>query len=162
MKIMIVTPYFAPKVGGLENYAFNIAKGLQRKGNDVFIVTSNHFGEGKLEDEIEGLRVIRLAVLFKFSNTPLNPLWYFQLRKIIKIEMPDVINAHAPVPGLADLAVAASGSVPTILTYHAATLRKPGSIIFNIVAKFYEIIQRPTFIKATGLIAVSDYVKQSL
>jgi len=29
LKLMIVSPYFYPKVGDLENYAFNIANGLK-------------------------------------------------------------------------------------------------------------------------------------
>ena len=31
-KLAIVTPYFYPKIGGLENYAFNIVKGLMKYG----------------------------------------------------------------------------------------------------------------------------------
>jgi hypothetical protein len=31
MKVMIVAPYFYPKIGGMENYAYNIGKGLTEK-----------------------------------------------------------------------------------------------------------------------------------
>ena len=41
MKILIIAPYFYPKIGGLENYAYNIAKGLAKK-HEVVVVTSNH------------------------------------------------------------------------------------------------------------------------
>jgi|GEM_PF-624664 glycosyltransferase involved in cell wall biosynthesis len=163
MKIMIVTPYFYPKVGGLENYALNIAKGLKNDyGHEIFVVTSNHKENKYIEEKVEGLKVIRLPALFKFSNTPLNPMWYWQLRKIIKIEKPDLINVHSPVPGLADIAIRAARKTPTVLTYHAATLKKDGSLIFNVVARLYENIQLSTFKRVSSIIAVSEYVKETL
>lgn len=163
MKIMIVTPYFYPYVGGLENYALNIAKGLQKQGHEVFVVTSNHNGKKRIDEKAQGLRVIRLPYLFKFSNTPINPAWRRQLKKIIKAEKPNIINAHTPVPGLADVAISAAGKIPTALTYHAASLRKDDSqLIFNIVARLYELIQLHTLKKATSIIAVSDYVRENL
>jgi rhamnosyl/mannosyltransferase len=162
MKVMMVTPYFYPKVGGLENYALNIAKGLKKAGHETFVVTSNHEGRERVEEKVQGLKVIRLPYQFKFSNTPFSFKWKKDLREIIKTEKPDVINAHSPVPGLADTAIKAARRIPTTLTYHAATLRKDGQPVFNSVVKMYGILQRPTFRKATKIIAVSDYVKECL
>ena len=31
MKTMVVAPYFYPKIGGIENYVYNISKGLKEK-----------------------------------------------------------------------------------------------------------------------------------
>jgi len=142
MKIMLVTPYFYPKIGGLENYALNVAKGLKAQGHDVFVVTSNHETKEYLDEKVEDLRVIRLPIGLKVSNTPLGFKWYFQLKKIIKTEKPDVINAHSPVPGMADMAFAARSKVPFVTTYHAGSLKKGGSPI-DVVLSFYE----KTFLK---------------
>jgi glycosyltransferase involved in cell wall biosynthesis len=160
MKIMIVTPYYYPKTGGLENYAQQIARGLKARGHEVLIVTTNHEAKQRTEQVIDAIRVIRLPIAFKFSNTPLHPLWYWWLRTIIKQERPDIINAHAPVPGIADAAIFAAGKTPTALTYHAATLRKPGSLVFNTVARLYELAQKPMLARATAVVAVSDYVRE--
>lgn len=162
MKIMMVTPYFYPKIGGLENYALNIALGLKKQGHEVFVVTSNHESKEYIDEKVKGLRVIRLPATFKFSNTPIGLRWRSQLKKIIKTEKPDVINAHSPVPGLADIAIRVAGKIPTSLTYHAASLKKDGSVLFNIVAAVYDTVQQKTFRKATSIIAVSDYVKECL
>ncbi|HEV2412376.1 MAG TPA: glycosyltransferase family 4 protein, partial [Candidatus Saccharimonadales bacterium] len=159
MKIMVVTPYFSPKIGGLESYALNLSQELKAQGNEVFIVTSNHLAQKRAEETIQGLRVTRLPVLFNLWNTPVNPLWYFSLRKIIKREKPDIINAHSPVPFMADMAILASGKTHTTLTYHAATLEKDGSTIFSIIAKIYGFLQKPSFRKASSIVAVSQYVK---
>jgi rhamnosyl/mannosyltransferase len=161
-KVMLVTPYFAPKIGGLENYALELAKNLRTAGFDVFVVTSNHLGKGKQEDIVEGLRVIRLPIWRVVSNTPINPMWYLQLKKIIRDEQPDIINAHAPVPGLADMAIRAAGKIPTTLTYHAATLRKEGPLSMQLLTRAVEQVQKGTFKRANSMVAVSSYVKENL
>src|SRR3989344_8783646 len=109
-KIMFVTPYFYPKIGGLENYAYNIAKGLKKKYDwEVVVVTSNHEQPHKYKEEkIDGMKVYRLPRWFKVSNTPINPMWYFMIKKIIKKERPNIINAHTPVPFMADMAAMAA------------------------------------------------------
>ena len=162
MKVMLVTPYFAPKIGGLENYALELAKNLRASGFDVFVVTSNHLGKGRHEDLVEGLRVIRIPIWRVVSNTPINPLWYWQLKRIIRDEQPDIINTHAPVPGLADMAIRAAGKIPTTLTYHAATLRKEGPLPMQLLTRVVEQIQKKTFKRATSVVAVSSYVKENL
>lgn len=164
MKIMLVTPYFSPKTGGLENYAINIANSLVKNGHHVFIVTSNHQNKQYVDEVVGGLRVIRLPISYKFSNTPIGFGWSKSLTRIIKLEKPDVINAHSPVPGLADLAVRAAHklNIPSTLTYHAATLDKEGSVLFKIVARVYGLVQQATFKRVVRIIAVSDYVKDCL
>lgn len=164
MKIMMVTPYFYPKSGGLENYAFNIAKYLKKSGHDVLVVTSNHQEKKYVDEQFDGLRIIRLPISFKFSNTPIGFGWSKSLKKIMRDEKPDVINAHAPVPGIADLAirVAFKLHINSTLTYHAATLDKDGSIIFKLINSLYSLAQKSTFKKVTRIITVSNYVKACL
>ena len=46
MKILFVTPYFPPALGGVQNYVFNIAFGLKQTYNvEVVVVTSNANGK---------------------------------------------------------------------------------------------------------------------
>lgn len=160
MKIMIVTPYFYPKVGGLENYALNMALGLKRNGNEVFIVTSNDEKKEMVEEEVKGLRVIRLPITVKLSNTPVNPAWYFQLKRIIKAENPDVINAHMPVPFIADIAIRADGKTPTVITYHSDLIKSRG--VGKYLAKlFYVLFMNKTLRKADAIIATSKYYEDT-
>ena len=156
MKVMIVTPYFYPRVGGLENYALNMAKGLKKQGYDVFVVTSNHENRARTEEKVQGLRVIRLPRLLKLSNTPVNPAWYWQFKGIIKIEKPDVINAHTPVPFIADAAERARGRIPFVLTYHNDLVKE--TFVANLMAKVYNFLFiRKTVRRADAIIATSDY-----
>src|SRR5665648_769708 len=133
MKLLVVTPYFFPKIGGMENYAYNIAKGLKEKyGWEVVVATSNHEERKYKEEQMDGMKIYRLPRWFKVSNTPINPLWYFQIKRIIKNERPDIINAHTPVPFITDITARVCGDIPFILTYHAASLYKYKNQIFNI------------------------------
>ncbi len=156
MKVLIVTPYFYPKVGGLENYALNIAIQLQRHGNEVIIVTSNHERTGRIEDNVNGLKVIRLPIQFRLSNTPFSLSWKSQIKKIISNEKPDVINAHLPVPFIADMAVRAAGKTPVVLTYHNDLVKS--DFLGRILSKaMYLLLINKTLKKTSAIIATSEY-----
>jgi glycosyltransferase involved in cell wall biosynthesis len=161
-KIMIVTPYFPPKIGGVENYAYNIAQGLREKfGWDIVIVTSSNNKQVQNHD-IEGLKVYTLPALFTFSNTPINPFWYFQLKEIIKKERPGLINAHSPVPFLSDMAALAAGKIPFILTYHAPSMKK-GSLLLDLIIRSYEHFGLNRLKnKSSKIICCSEFVRRTM
>lgn len=154
MKILMVTPYFHPKIGGLENYVSNlIEKLLQDPQISICVITSNH--ESKNYERIvksDRYKIYRLPIQFVLSNTPINIKWYADIEKIIIKEKPDIIHAHAPVPYIADISAAASGNIPFILTYHAGSMIK--NIFFpDLLIKVYEkIILQRMLNKATRII----------
>lgn len=120
MKVMIVAPYFHPRVGGMEIYVYNIARLLAQKyGVQVVIVCSNWSREEYIEEIIDGMKVYRLPYLFKVSATPINPFWQREITSVIVREKPDVINGHTPVPYIADVAcrIAYRKKIPFVLTY---------------------------------------------
>ncbi len=162
MKAIVVTPYYHPKIGGLEIYARQLNIALSElKHWEIVIVTSNHADTKEMMDDVDGMKVYRLPAALKFSNTPLNPLWPFQMHRIFKAEKPDVIIAHTPVPSLADAArLAAPRKTPFVLFYHAATLLKGDSVVFDTIARIYQTYERLLLRRADLICAVSDYVKE--
>lgn len=163
MKILIVAPYFYPKIGGVEKHSFNLSKGLKEKYNwEVVVITSNHEEKIYKEDLIDGIKIYRLASWFKISNTPINPLWYFQIKKIIKKEKPDIINAHSPVPFIADLAVLTKKNIPAILKYHSGSMKKEEGLFSNLLIYFYEkFVLKFIINKVDYLICTSDFVRNN-
>jgi glycosyltransferase involved in cell wall biosynthesis/peptidoglycan/xylan/chitin deacetylase (PgdA/CDA1 family) len=161
LKIMIVTPYFYPKVGGLENYAYNIAKGLKEKYDlEIVIVTSNYREKKDSEEDLFGMKIYKLARWFKISNTPINLMWYFQIKNIIKKEKPDVINAHTPVPFISDITARVCNDIPFIVTYHTGSMMLKGKLLEDLLIKFYESsILKVTLKKAKKIICSSDFVR---
>jgi len=159
MKIMIVTPYFYPKIGGLENYVKNLVNWLKTNGDDVLVVTSS---DNDHVEYIEGIKIYRLKKSLTISNTPLSFSWFFKIRKILKNEKPDIVNAHMPVPGLSDIACILT-NVPLIVTYHAGRMRKDNQIL-DILLYFYErfILQNYIFNKARAIVVPSSFVIKNM
>jgi glycosyltransferase involved in cell wall biosynthesis len=162
MKVLIATPYFWPQVGGMENYARFLARGLAEAGCEVVVVCGDRAVRQPTRDEIDGYPVWRLPVWRVVSNTPVNLAWWRQLRRIIRTERPDVINAHTPVPFMVDMVTWAAGRVPVVVTYHAATLIKPASALIRLLTRGYLALQLLTLARARAVIAVSQYVRECL
>lgn len=161
---MVVTPYFFPKIGGMENYAYNISKGLKEKyGWEVVVITSNHEQKKYSVKNIDGLKIYRLPTWFKLSNTPINPLWLFGIHRIIKKERPDIINVHSPVPYISDVASIVSGKIPFITTYHSGSLIKETSALNPLIFLYEYLFLRLLFRRSTKIICYSpDYIKHNL
>ncbi|MEW2400067.1 glycosyltransferase family 4 protein [Streptomyces sp. NPDC046862] len=157
--VAVVAPYYPPKVGGVENYAARIARAVaDAPGLRPVVITSRLSGRRTSVSVEDGVQVIRLGAWLRLSNTPLSPLWPLQLRYWLRRTGAQVVNAHAPVPGLPDLAVAVSGRRPAVLTYHAGSMHKgePGSGLADRLIGAYERWVLPrVFRRARVLVAVS-------
>jgi glycosyltransferase involved in cell wall biosynthesis len=160
-KLLIVAPYFYPKIGGMENYSLNIARGLNKKyGWDIAVITSNDISKKYECIFFDGIKIYKLPRWFKISNTQINPLWYFQIKKIIKDEKPDIINAHTPVPFISDMAGLVRGKIPFVLTYHG-DLIKSGLFLKLMVRLYSLIIGGSTLKKSNAVIAASLYYAET-
>jgi len=139
VKILFVAPHFYPAVGGVEKYVLELVRALSRE-HSVVVVTSGNEPQKSL---VEGVKVYHLPYKLRLSNTPIGLAWYWRLRKIIRAEQPDVINAHSPVPFMADMAALAAGKVPVLLTYHAGSMAKGTGGLVDGVLKLYETAVLP-------------------
>lgn len=161
MKLVIVIPYFYPKIGGLENYAFNIGVLLKKKYKwKIVIITSNHISNKYVIEKIKGIKVIRLPYQFKISNTPISFKWYKTIQSIISEEKPDIINGHLPVPFIADIAsiIAKKKRIPFVLTYQNDLVKEeliPKIFIFL----YYLLLGNFTLINSLKIINTTQYYK---
>jgi len=157
-KLMIVYPYFYPHIGGAENYILNIIERLKEK-YEIVVVTTNHETNKNEISIIKGFKTYRLNVWFNISHTPINLLWYSQIKEIIKKEDPDIINAHMPVPFMTDLVVRLAQN-KTILTYHNDVVKEgllgSISIIYNFTLGYSTLKNCKTIIATSN-----DYVENS-
>lgn len=162
MKLMVVAPYFYPKIGGMENYAWNISKGLKDKyGWEIIVITSNHEEKQDKIETISGIKIYRLSYWFKLSNTPINPYWFFQIKKIIKKEKPDIINAHTPVPFISDITALVKNKIPYVLTYQN-DLVKDSKLLNTICKAYYFFLGNFTLKSSHNIITSSElYAKTS-
>ncbi len=158
---LIATPYFAPRTGGLEMYAERSAHALVKAGWNVVVVCGAEVKKPTRTAE-NGLIIWRLPIWRTASNTPINFMWPVYLRRIIKSEHPDVINAHTPVPFMVDMVTLVAGNIPVVVTYHAATLTKPASPLLAAITQIYTAFERLTLARSKHIIAVSEYVQSGL
>ncbi len=154
MKVALVTPRFPPDVGGLESYVGWVAETLRdTSGCEATVVTTGSSRRPHRET-YRGVPVLRMGTWTTWSNTPVNPLWWGGLRRVLEELDVDVVSAHAPVPGLADIA-AFTSPVPVVLTYHSGSLEK-GTGHVDMVLRAYERHVLPAvFRRCAELVAVS-------
>ncbi len=160
-KLLIAIPYFPPYHGGTQMYAYNIATRLQQEfGWELCIATSGGRGFRVREEEYKGLKVYRVPYWFKLSNTPVNFLWPWLLRRIIRNERISVINAHTPVPFMSDVIAVVKGRRPLVLTYHTGSMQKMHGVLSNLVIWLYEHGPMHWQLRrAAAIVCPSDFVR---
>lgn len=99
MKILVLSDDFPPDSrGGAEVVAFNLAKGLQKKGHSLFVITTTRDRTKADEIDCEGMKIYRI-----YSDYPpflanyfclYNPQTVGRVKEIIKKNRPDVAHAH--------------------------------------------------------------------
>jgi glycosyltransferase involved in cell wall biosynthesis len=162
MKILLVCPYFSPKIGGLENYALTLAEGLFKNGHQIIVVTTDQSSKKRYDTDLNGLHIIYLPATLKISNTPFNPVWFFNLRQIIRQYKPDLINAHLPVPGIADMAFLARGKTPFVPTYHAGSMKKGSSLVDTALGIYERVFLKQLLRRSNKIICVYPRFIQTL
>lgn len=162
--LLMVTPSFPPEGGGLERYARTIGSLLATEhGWRVAVATTGErAGPGRrhLVRERRGdLDVWRLPYQWQVSNTRLGISWARDLRLVLDEVAPDLINAHAPVPGLADVAGAVAGHIPFVLTYHTASMHKGRWPVDGAIAAYERLGLPRTLRRAAAVLTSSEYVR---
>ncbi|MEU6950862.1 glycosyltransferase, partial [Streptomyces sp. NPDC046316] len=155
--VAVVAPYYAPHIGGVEHYAHRVAQAVASDpGMRAAVITASTTGWRTSVGVEDGVPVIRLGTwTSRYVNTPVSPLWPFQLRRWLRRLRVDVVHAHAPVPGLGELAVAVAGKRPAVMTYHAGTMVK-GTRFRDRLLGCYERNALPrVFDRTRALVAVS-------
>ena len=99
MKILILNDSWPPEsMGGADKVAFNLARAIKRRGNEVRVITTTQDKrkEGILEEE--GMKVYRIYT--KYSErwrawlSLYNPVAVRRVKKVIRDFKPDVVHAH--------------------------------------------------------------------
>ena len=156
MNILIVAPYFYPEGGGLEKYAYNVAKGLAVLENEVTVICYTKL-DARIE-QIGNISVIRRNPDIIISNTPVELKLLTYLIKEIKTKRYDVVIAHTPVPFCADIAAIACRLTKTrfILTYHNDNVKD--SLSLSIIALIYNhTMNYVTLLLSNYIITSSPY-----
>lgn len=106
MRILQLTDFYRPTIGGLERHVETLSQELIRLGHEVTVATL-HIGDRPGFEVIDGVRVHRLrgwsGLLTRFyedRNRPFHPTvpdpgMMRALRRIVDTERPDIVHSHS-------------------------------------------------------------------
>ncbi|MCP4363139.1 MAG: glycosyltransferase family 4 protein [Chloroflexi bacterium] len=117
MKILEVLTYYRPWTSGLTIYVERLSRALVQQGHDVTVLTSQYDPDLPAYDLADGVKVVRVPVMFRVSKGVIMPGIGPMAWKLAK--RADVIHLHLPqfdAPGIA-LRGRLMGK-PVVLTYH--------------------------------------------
>lgn len=127
MKILIVLTYYRPHTSGLTIYAERLAKAFAQRGHQVTVLTSQFDKTTPLEEVVEGVRILRVPVLFRLSKGVIMPKFGRYANRLVKEA--DAVQLHLPQFDAAGIALRGRlWKKPTVITYHCDLLMPPGFI----------------------------------
>jgi phosphatidylinositol alpha-mannosyltransferase len=156
LKIGIVTEYYYPTLGGIQEHVYHFSKEVVSRGHTVHIITSNVIGADLSYDIYnKDVKVIRIGYSLpivsnnSIGRISLAPNITGRVREVLYREYYDILHIHSPLhPVLPILALSKSNTI-TVGTFHTNFDR---SIFFTIFKPFLKMgIKR-----LDGMIAVSE------
>ncbi|MHB1261992.1 MAG: glycosyltransferase family 4 protein [Thermoplasmatota archaeon] len=159
MRILAITPYYAPEGGGLERYVRAILSALALRGHEIEAMAFTR--TGLADAHADGVHVQRTPASLCLGNTPLHAGFHSRVARRIRESKPDLVVAHTPVPFPAEMAYLAArrAGVPFVATYHAGKLRGSSPGLGALAALDRATFERSMIAGSTGLIAVGPYVR---
>ena len=122
MRILHISKYYYPYVGGVENVCKYLAD--NSAGHEVAVVC---FNEGHLNSvgEVDGIKVYRVGALMTIARQAISLTYITVLRKVIKSFKPDIIQFHwaNPFPA-AVLLLIIPKSVKLIIHWHMDIIKQ--------------------------------------
>lgn len=150
MRVVQVTPYFMPHIGGVESHVFELSKMLRRSGHEVTVLTSLLKGT-RPEEEMDGIRVLREKPTLTLYTTPVTR----SFKKSIARLDADLVHAHTPPPVSAYYASMGCerAGVPFVLTYHCDPILS--GIVGRILLGIYRRTWGPGTLKRTDTLILT-------
>jgi glycosyltransferase involved in cell wall biosynthesis len=157
MKIAIITPVFPPYAGGIGAVAFEHAKYMKQKGEELTVFTPLYPNHNK--DHIDPVAVKRLKPLFSYGNAAYVPALYRFIKEF------NVVHLHYPFFGGAEVIwrhrrKLKRRGIKVVVHYHMDVV---GTGIMKTFFSIHKKIFLPKLIKMADRVIVTsnDYAKNS-
>jgi len=162
VRILVALTYYRPHISGLTTYAQRLAEGLAARGHHVTVLTSHYDDSLPLEEDRNGVRVVRVGVLARVGKGVLMPAYARRARALTAAH--DVILVNYPITPLeSDALVRAARAltVPVVAAYQC-DLELPGSAWSRAVQFAVEAAGRRLLGEAARVLVLSmDYARTS-
>ena len=129
MRVLFILTYYRPHVSGLTIYVERLARALAQRGHQVTVLTSHYAKQLPYEEMLNGVRVVRVPVLFRFNKGVFMPTFIPAIWR--EIQTHDVVSIHLPqVEATLATALARLAGRKPIITYHC-DLQMPPSVWYG-------------------------------
>ena len=145
--LLQIAKYYHPVEGGIETVTKYMAEGLSNFENAV--ICFSHDGITRVDD-VNGIKVYRIAPSMKVSSQDIAFTYYHYLKKVIYELQPDIIILHCPNPFLYPItAKLTPRDTKLVLLWHSDILGK--GLLYRLI-NYYEkkILKRADQILATS------------
>jgi len=120
LRILQVSPFYPPHVGGIEFHVEALSRKLVESGHEVVVYTSN-VPRSRSHEVVDGVEIHRFTSLFAPLNNPVMPGMF---PKLLQRDRFDVVHAHGHFHISSSLTVFSNvfARRPIVLTSHGAIL----------------------------------------
>jgi rhamnosyl/mannosyltransferase len=155
MKVLQLSKFYWPVMGGIETVAWELTEGLNRAGIATDVLCSNQAPRSTRETFASGYQVVRAASWGMLLSTSMAPAMIFALRRAAPAY--DIIHVHMPDPMAALALWAVRPKARVVLHWHSDVVRQSKAL------KLYQPLQTWMLKRADAIVATSHaYADASL
>jgi glycosyltransferase involved in cell wall biosynthesis len=155
MRILQLTAFYLPSLGGIQYYVRNLSRALAHHGHDIDILTVNTERVQAREERPEGT-VYRCALDFNYHRGLISREL---VRQLFRRGDYDVLHVHIPFPlGLEVAALATRrNGIPLVVTHHGTGTKDDR--LYTVIAGLYDQVYRRLSLRmaATTIFLTESY-----
>ncbi len=146
MKILHLSKYYHPYRGGIEKVIKELAEAALAQGHDVTVICSSETNQ-KIEERVNGVRVIRLPQWGTVFSQPLTPSIFWGVKN--EFETAEVVHLHAPNPLFEVACLTFEFAAPLVVTFHCEVMKS------RWLNRFYEPVSKAILQKADRILVAT-------
>lgn len=147
MRVLQVSKFYPPVLGGIESVAWELTEGLNRAGVPTDVLCSYHRALGVRQQTTGGYGVCRAGTLGQMLSTSIAPAMPLHLARLARQR--DVVHLHMPDPMAAAAFWLARPRCRLVVHWHSDVVRQ------RLALKAYEPLQEWLLARADAVIATS-------
>lgn len=144
-RLLMITPFFPPHPGGLENYVEEFNKQLSNKDHFITVFTPHIPRHTPLNEKDKNIYIIRFPAFELITDYAVPKIWSLKFWASLQEALntnPDIVISHTRVffTSLMALAIAKRKSLPWINIEHGSSFIQLSNPITSQLAKYYDLI----------------------
>ena len=148
MKVLQISKFYPPVMGGIESVAWELTEGLNRAGVRADVLCSNQMRHTTQEYTASGYTVVRAASMGLMLSTSMAPAMVRVLQRISAGY--NLMHVHMPDPMAAFAIWASRPRAKLVVHWHSDVIRQRKAL------KLYEPLQRWLLARADAIVATSQ------